>query len=185
MLKIIPVLTVLPSLIGSFFNYFTTDHEKSAFQLPVPGRWYARKKNVFSVLCSVVCLNFMVNHNFVSSLNSIQWKRYPFDWKRPSGYLIVSAIEYLSTLTIIYAVVCIIYFQVGSVIVLNLLTKDIKYNVDDVNEKAKVAENQLELVKQCNELIQFHSNSIQLSYNYYKCKISVCQKNWNRFNFCL
>lgn len=66
------------------------------------------------------------------------------------------------------AMICVILFQIEVVILLFSLTKDIKYNVYQINKKAKSESNRSQFVKQFIELIQLNSSAKQLSL-YFLC----------------
>lgn len=125
----------------------------SHYQCPDIGKF---KCIIFMSWCKVF---FHLNFLFVQCNN---W-RYPFDWRNPFGYLIAAALEYLGHLVASITMASVVHFHIGSDVIFFWLTKDVKHDFTHINEKARAAESDRELINEFNALIPFHSNAIELS----------------------
>lgn len=94
--------------------------------------------------------------------------RFPFDVKNPLGYTIAVALEYIFIVNLMLPVLCLVSFALETCLVLISLTKDVKCDVNRLNENVK--DNQLEILKQFSQLIEIHSDANELSPNYEKEK---------------
>lgn len=111
-------------------------------------------------------------------------KRFPFDAKNPIGYLFACALEYLLFLNMTITAVCSLTDGIGISLFLISVASDIEINLNYISESVKMKQNQVEILKQLSELIQFHSNAKQLNifiYLNYLNQVTISRINCDFF----
>lgn len=73
------------------------------------------------------------------------------------------AYEYLASVVTFFVALTAMKFVVGVYLFLLSMIEDIKCDLETINRNAKTRKNQIEIVKQFSEIVQFHSNVLQLS----------------------
>ena len=89
--------------------------------------------------------------------------RFPFDDKNLLGYSIAFVLEYVMLAYLIFFIMCIISFGIGSYYLVISLTNDLKGQLDLINEHLQTKRNRLQAIKEMYEFIQFDSDTKQLS----------------------
>lgn len=100
-------------------------------------------------------------HRFLHQFNYFSHLRLPFDWKNPSGYLIAVCIEGIVSLPVLHYFAFIVSFGLGGYFFAIASVKDMKADMQSVNEAAKIK--QSDCLKHINEFAHLHANTIRLS----------------------
>lgn len=93
------------------------------------------------------------------------FRRFPFDWKNPVGFLIAISIQY--TMFKYGSRICTCFFalSIGSQLYAIALSKAIKGSLLSINQNNQAKSDEPILLEQINEFIELHSNAQQLSKN--------------------
>lgn len=75
----------------------------------------------------------------------------------------VVLIQYTVILSTLYALMCLLIFQIESFLMVVSMTEDITYRLYSINEMAKAKTNRIEMEKTFIDIVQFHSSVKQLS----------------------
>lgn len=165
---------LLPNFIMSYFSYFTTDLGADAFILPLPvwlvWKWWFFKEET---LLSIKLENFLKQLFHLFSRH-----RQPFDWRSPFGFFIAFSIQSASSYCITISAVCHMNILIGSCVLLLTITKDLKNEFKSTAELNETKMNRTELYKKMSNLIEFHTDTIELSEIIKTCLKSIDQ-DWN------
>lgn len=102
-------------------------------------------------------------HANIDILLSIFYRRFPFDVKSLSGYLISFILQYIMISISIFFVSSILSLLIGSDFMLTISTKDLRCELNAVDESVKHGEDCVRIIKRFSGFIEFHAESKQLS----------------------
>lgn len=91
-----------------------------------------------------------------------QWS-FLFDWKNPTGYLIAFLVQYISVFCIANAATCYTAVISGSCWIFISMAKDIKQNLNAINEIGKFNKDRSVFLDRLSQLIELHSQAKRLS----------------------
>lgn len=145
---------IAPRPIISFIKYFTTDLGFDAFELPFPVLWV----ELNGMFQHVFELMYIYRFNLISFIRGK--KRFPFNWKNLSGYLIAITLQCIMTVYI--------HFNFANTLAIPIVTyffttfeiNDIKGILNSIDQNAEAEKNHLQSIK---HFIETHSNLKQLS----------------------
>lgn len=120
--------------------------------------WATVSYYVVSLLAS-----HMVQIHFISlsnrSLTKLCATRFPFDVKEPFGYTLAIASQFVISMNLCLADVCVLIVLIVPCLVLISTTDDIKYGLDVLNTSAMTNESDFKVTQQFNQIVQFHSKA--------------------------
>lgn len=90
-------------------------------------------------------------------------KRFPYDWKNPTGYLCSVAAVWLWGHYAFHYIASMVFLLVGVFMFAFTFTKDMKCNLYTINEMAKVKKHRKHMYKKLSKFVQTHANMKQLS----------------------
>lgn len=160
--KIAVQFIILPTSVGSFIVYATTDSGGDSFILPLPMWWVENKKakrNHFHRFCHLKSvLKFIVDFFWLPKL------RFPFDIKNPIGYLAAVSLQYAFFAYASSAVACLLSLGVASFLIIISENKDIIGLLRSFDKNAKNKQKRPDILrKQISEFIEMHSAMNKLS----------------------
>lgn len=79
-----------------------------------------------------------------------------------------ATLQYMAVSTILFATNSSVAMQIGVTSMLTSMTEDIIHDLHSINKKTKIQLSQLEFLNHFTELIQHHSDAIQLKIEYNK-----------------
>lgn len=125
--------------------------------------WLFFWKNCLWIAASgLVSLDSLVY--FIGVLNTNWWNwRFPWDTNRPFGYIIAFSVQYVMNWATVISAMCNTSFYTGTFLMLNAITKDIKEDLNAINECATLNANRLKCLKLLSKFIKLHSSAKQLS----------------------
>lgn len=157
--KVMPFVSLLPTFILSFFNYFTKKPDEDTFQFVLP-LWYASifKKLSFSVqefwLNILFCIEMLSICDFVY--------RFPFNSKQPLGYIVAFIAQNIVAFCLFTITSVCVAVGFGTFLLAISMTNDIRDDLSLINKNAKNKKKIGRALKQLGELIQYHSDAKQL-----------------------
>lgn len=157
--KIALQLVMIPKCIASFSTYFMTDLGPDSFDLPAP-MWYISPFQEAWILENVVKFHF-------------HFKRFPFDFYNPIGYLIAFILEYIFLGYEYFVIACTLAVGIGESWFIISATKEIQRNLRSINKKIQTNKiPSTKLMSMFSKFIDIHGNVKQLSiiYKYYEKK---------------
>lgn len=83
--------------------------------------------------------------------------RFPFDVNEPVGYTLAIASQFIISVNLCLADVCVLIVLIVPCLVLISTTDDIKYGLDVLNTSARANESDFKVTQQFNQIVQFHS----------------------------
>lgn len=90
------------------------------------------------------------------------FERFPFDWKNPTGYSVVVLFQ----LVIAYFGLCFVAglmcLAIGTFVIALTLTKDVRNDLNLINESVKSEQPLSNVLKQLTEFVRAHSHGKQL-----------------------
>lgn len=149
LVKMVPIGSMSPLLMISFFSYYITDSGRDSFVLPFPMWWDLMKTTV----------DLIENMIFFSEIVF----RFLFDWKNPIGYIFAFVQEYILIMNSAIAGLITASFGVGTCLMFIAMAKDIKNDMRCIRKLCKNHQNRREIIEHFNKFIQFHSEVTQLS----------------------
>lgn len=127
----------------SYFTYFTTDLGRDSFDLPFYAwwRWHAR----FEIKLSLI---FEIFDRFY---------RYPFDWRKPFGYIIAVTCQYIEASYFMYILLSLSILIIGTYWMLTSIIQDIKEVLLKVNSEKCMKD----LLNRFAEFVQLYAETKQ------------------------
>lgn len=89
----------------------------------------------------------------------------PYDWKTPFRYLSAFSLQYLGTICITWQCACNMSLLLGFCRMMTAIADDLKIEVDLIEKQNQSTGNEVGLIKQFSQYIQFHSDARQLSWH--------------------
>lgn len=90
-------------------------------------------------------------------------ERYPFDWKTPIGFFIVSTWQCITLIVVVRFVACMVPMALGWLLITFSLNKDWKNDLRSLDEMVKTKQPRADIIEHITEIIRSHSNIKQLS----------------------
>lgn len=149
MLVITPFFTLLPIIISSYSNeYFQVYPAKYVF--------FTEKEGISLLI-----------HFF---FNIRVYFRFPFDWETFTGYLGCNLIQVPTILVSTNLFVIVLILNLGFCLIVTEFVSDIEISLRQLNEhlngpKSKEITNQIIIKNKLNDIIIFHSESMELCYS--------------------
>lgn len=89
--------------------------------------------------------------------------RFPFDWKNPTGYLMAFILQCISMLYVNFLISTALCTGIGVYMYTTVFVKDIKNNLNTMNEMAQSKKQRSQLSNQLADTFRTHSNGKELS----------------------
>lgn len=118
--------------------------------------WYT----IFDVVGST--LNWFINWKFLW-LEFIKIRRFPWDWRTPTGYFAAAILQYIQTIYTFTFSSMSLAMGLGTVSIAITLVKDICHTINSVNDIANVDGNRIQMIEQLSDSIETHSRLLELS----------------------
>lgn len=93
----------------------------------------------------------------------LTFRRFPFNWHNPIGYIIALSIEYITVISATVIALGIVTPVIASCIMIIALAKEVKHSVKEIRKHVKSKKYRMNVTKLFPELIEFYSNAIRLS----------------------
>lgn len=137
-------------LVYTIVNYYFLDSGKDSFYL-ISSAWFVHLPKQSYLPESKLWIFFHV-HVCVR-------KRWPFDWKTPSGYLVAWLAQFAGSISITITAIAFFNIVLGSCWLFIVFSKDITNDVAAFNVKISKADDQAKLMEQFCNLIQIYSDA--------------------------
>lgn len=146
--------SLLPKAIFCLFIYFTTDLGHDAFKLSIP-LWYFM--DIYFVdfdikLKSIRCLGF-----------NISIERFPFDWRKPTGYSLAIALQTFMLAYPMRFLACFLTLALGGYLNSITIANDVIHDVKSFNHDKIWLKSKVDVHIKLFELTNLHSAAKQLS----------------------
>lgn len=150
---ITPIMFVFPKAIFVYFIYYTTDAGRDAFDLP------------FLMWLVVHWINLSIGnvHTNIRFLQFIKIRRFPWDWRTPTGYFVAAILQYIQTIYVFTFSSMSLAMALGTVSIAITLVKDICHTINSVNDIANSDGNRIQMIEQLSDSIETHSRLLELS----------------------
>lgn len=97
----------------------------------------------------------------ILSQSAFLFSRAPFNWRTPSGYLIVFTIQTITIVFMVHMSSCFMSLLIGSCWIVMTFSDELKSELNALNESKSI--NNQELTRKLSNFVQFHTETIQLS----------------------
>lgn len=88
--------------------------------------------------------------------------RYPFDWSNPFGYLVAISLQYVIVTALFLLGAGLLLTGMSSFLFIVAAIKDVKINLNSINERGALAGNQSWTLAQLSDFVEFHAQLKQL-----------------------
>lgn len=107
-------------------------------------------------------MEFFVKANHYFLFNAIQ--RIPYKTDTPIGFSIAILMQYIFIVDIMTIIECFVLIGISTLPIIFAMTNDIVIELNGINMCLKYKKLRLKMAKQFIKLVQFHSDTIQLSF---------------------
>lgn len=160
MVQVTFIAIVVPQFITSFYLYLTTDLGTEAFNLPLP-IWCVLKLLLIAGKFKPCTYGSILHLNLF--LFPFILLRAPFNWRTPTGYLIIFTFESSTVFCVCHF--CFYYLApfVASCYIIFNFANEIKNEIHALNDSNKAKVNSVEFMRRVGDIVEFHAVTKQLS----------------------